>query len=154
MNTFSLDSMLACGKKGGQRKQKQRKETKRQAKRRKDLQFLDRSYLGEFVGQCLTFTAEFERFGAKTLSAGTADRTFVVRNVSVDGEIVCQHVWLHFEQCKNIAQFEKKMHAGSKVTFSGKVYQYVHDFVNRSTGNSQFGRAKYSIRDVDILKVA
>lgn len=152
MKDFELDSMLSYV--SVSKKTKKRKESKRQAKRRKDMYFLDRSFLGEFVGQRLTFTAEFERFGAKTISAGTADRTFVVRHVSADGEEVCQHVWLHFGQCRNIAQFEKKMHAGSKVTFSGEVYQYVHDFVNRSTGNSQFGRAKYSIRDVEILKVA
>ncbi len=73
-----------------------------------------------------TFTATFERYGMKSGYKGPV-RTVLLRNVKLDGKILCDHLWFNltkgFEQC-NLA-------TGDIVQFDGRVTTYEKGYKGR-----------------------
>lgn len=118
---------------------KKAKASKRNKKRR-------RMSLSNFMGRILTIKAKFIKFSQALITpTGTKD-TVLVRNLKMDGNDLCDHLWLKAEDIDDI-NLLKNLEEDTEIEFTATPYFY------NVNSRGKIHRIKYSLKDIKITYV-
>ena len=118
---------------------KKAKASKRNKKKR-------RMNLSNFMGQILKIRANFIRFSQALMTPTGIKDTVLIRNLKMDGNDLCDHLWLKVEDIKNV-DLLKDLEEDTGIEFTATPYFY------NVNSYGKIHRIKYSLKDIRITRI-
>ena len=86
-----------------------------------------RKKLEKLNGDRLKFAGKFERYGTKTGYKGFPEKTILLKDITIDGKVVTDHLWFNYTK-----GFEKlgELTKGDSVQFHARIKEYIKGYVN------------------------